>query len=102
MHVLLFRSFMRVGIWMIWIRFVYKARWRDSIVISAAAEFFYICAEHMTGFITSQNYERIRQEQGEQRTYFTIKMMDVVRHIPIDEIVFLKQQTKHTVFYFMG
>ncbi len=46
--------------------------------------------------------ERIRQEQGEQRTYFTIKMMDVVRHIPIDEIVFLKQQTKHTVFYFMG
>ncbi len=57
MHVLLFRSFMRVGIWMIWIRFVYKARWRDSIVISAAAEFFYICAEHMTGFITSQNYD---------------------------------------------
>lgn len=45
------------GIWAVWIRFVYKARWRDSIVISAVAEFFYICAENMTGFITLHNYD---------------------------------------------
>ncbi len=50
-------NYMLVGIWTIWIRFVYRARWRDSIVISAVAEFFYICAEHMTGFITPHNYD---------------------------------------------
>ena len=50
-------NYMQTGIWTIWIRFVYKARWRDSIVISAAAEFFYLCAENMTGFITPHNYD---------------------------------------------
>lgn len=38
--------------------------------------------------------ERIRQEQGEQRRYFSIKMMDVVRHIPVDEIVFFETTDK--------
>lgn len=38
--------------------------------------------------------ERIQQEQGEQRKYFSVKMMDVVHHIPVDEIVFFETTNK--------
>lgn len=30
--------------------------------------------------------ERVSREQGEQQEYFTVKTLDVVRHIPLDEI----------------
>ena len=32
--------------------------------------------------------ERMRREEGEEREFFSVKVMDVVRHIPVDEIVF--------------
>lgn len=32
--------------------------------------------------------ERVGQEQGGQQEYFTVKTLDVVRHIPIDEILY--------------
>ena len=34
--------------------------------------------------------ERMGKEQGEQTEYFTVKAMDVVKHIPIDEIMFFE------------
>lgn len=34
--------------------------------------------------------ERMCKEKGEQREFFTIKVMDVVKHIPIDEIMFFE------------
>ena len=32
--------------------------------------------------------ERVGQEQGRQREYFTVKTLDVVRHIPMEEILY--------------
>lgn len=49
--------YMLVGVWTIWVYLIYKVRWRDAVVISALVEFFYTCAEDMTGFITSHNYD---------------------------------------------
>jgi len=34
--------------------------------------------------------ERMRKEKGEAREFFSVKVMDVVRHIPVDEIVFFE------------
>lgn len=34
--------------------------------------------------------ERMRKEKGEEREFFSVKVMDVVRHIPVDEIVFFE------------
>ena len=34
--------------------------------------------------------ERMRKEKGEEREYFSVKVMDVVKHIPVDEIVFFE------------
>lgn len=34
--------------------------------------------------------ERMRKEEGEEREFFSVKVMDVVRHIPVDEIVFFE------------
>lgn len=32
--------------------------------------------------------ERMNRESGEQREYFTVKVLDVIKHIPVDEILF--------------
>ena len=32
--------------------------------------------------------ERVEREQGEQQEYFTVKTLDVVRHIPLNEILY--------------
>lgn len=34
--------------------------------------------------------QRMRAEQGERREYFSVKVMDVVKHIPVDEIMFFE------------
>lgn len=34
--------------------------------------------------------ERMRREKGEEREVFTVKVMDVVKHIPVDEIMFFE------------
>ncbi|HIR25906.1 MAG TPA: response regulator transcription factor [Candidatus Egerieimonas faecigallinarum] len=34
--------------------------------------------------------ERLSEERGEDRQYFTVKFMDTVRHIPVDEILFFE------------
>lgn len=34
--------------------------------------------------------ERMRKEEGEDREFFSVKVMDVIRHIPVDEIVFFE------------
>ncbi len=34
--------------------------------------------------------ERMREEKGEEREYFSVKVMDVVKHIPVDEIIFFE------------
>lgn len=34
--------------------------------------------------------ERMRKEKGEEREFFSVKVMDVIRHIPVDEIVFFE------------
>ena len=34
--------------------------------------------------------ERMRAEQGEQREFFSVKVMDVVKHVPVDEIMFFE------------
>lgn len=34
--------------------------------------------------------ERMQKEQGEKREFFTVKVMDVVKHIPVDEIMFFE------------
>lgn len=34
--------------------------------------------------------ERMRKEKGEEREFFSVKVMDVVKHIPVDEIVFFE------------
>ena len=36
------------------------------------------------------------EKVGEQKKFFTFKAMDVIKHIPIDEIMFLKHQDVHT------
>ena len=33
--------------------------------------------------------DRLKEERGEDRQYFTVKFMDTVRHIPVDEILYL-------------
>ena len=32
----------------------------------------------------------MRKETGEEREFFSVKVMDVVKHIPVDEIVFFE------------
>ena len=32
----------------------------------------------------------MRKEKGEEREFFSVKVMDVIRHIPVDEIVFFE------------
>lgn len=32
--------------------------------------------------------ERVSREQGEQQEYFTVKTLDIVRHIPLKEIMY--------------
>ncbi len=34
--------------------------------------------------------DRMREDTGKQRPYFTVKIMDVIKHIPIDEILFFE------------
>lgn len=34
--------------------------------------------------------ERMRKEIGDQREYFTVKIMDIVKHIPLEEIMFFE------------
>ena len=34
--------------------------------------------------------DRMREDSSEQRPYFTVKIMDVIKHIPIDEILFFE------------
>ncbi len=34
--------------------------------------------------------ERMRAEQGEQRDFFSVKVMDVIKHVPVDEIMFFE------------
>ena len=34
--------------------------------------------------------ERMQKEKGEEREFFSVKVMDVVKHIPVDEIVFFE------------
>ena len=34
--------------------------------------------------------ERMHKENGEEREFFSVKVMDVVKHIPVDEIVFFE------------
>lgn len=34
--------------------------------------------------------ERMHEEKGEEREYFSVKVMDVIKHIPVDEIVFFE------------
>ena len=34
--------------------------------------------------------QRMRAEQGERREYFSVKVMDVVKHVPMDEILFFE------------
>lgn len=34
--------------------------------------------------------ERMRKEKGEEREYFSVKVMDVIKHIPVDEIMFFE------------
>ena len=55
--------------------------------------------------------ERMCQEKVEQREYFTVMVMDTVRHIPVDEIVFfetagrthrIELHAKHDRFDFIG
>ena len=38
--------------------------------------------------------ERLRREHGEERPYFTVKFMDTLRHIPLDEILFFETGEK--------
>ena len=35
-------------------------------------------------------FRSMRREEGEEREFFSVKVMDVVRHIPVDEIVFFE------------
>ena len=34
--------------------------------------------------------QRMRAEQGEHREFFSVKVMDVVKHVPVDEILFFE------------
>ena len=34
--------------------------------------------------------ERMQAEQGEHREFFSVKVMDVVKHVPVDEIMFFE------------
>ena len=34
--------------------------------------------------------ERMCKEQGEQKEYFTVKVLDIVKHVPVDEIMFFE------------
>lgn len=34
--------------------------------------------------------DRLKEERGEDRQYFTVKFMDTVRHIPVDEILYFE------------
>ena len=34
--------------------------------------------------------DRLKEEQGEDGEYFTVKFMDTVRHIPVDEIIYFE------------
>lgn len=33
---------------------------------------------------------RMSMEKGEQREFFTVKVLDVIKHIPVDEIMFFE------------
>ncbi|KAI4440512.1 response regulator transcription factor [Schaedlerella arabinosiphila] len=41
--------------------------------------------------------ERMKREVGEQREFFTVKVLDVVRHIPVDEIMFFATAGTHRI-----
>lgn len=34
--------------------------------------------------------ERMRKEKGKEREFFSVKVMDVIKHVPVDEIVFFE------------
>ena len=38
--------------------------------------------------------ERMCKEQGEQKEYFTVKVLDIVKHIPVDEIMFFETSAR--------
>ena len=38
--------------------------------------------------------ERMCKEQGEQKEYFTVKVLDIVRHVPVDEIMFFETSAR--------
>ena len=40
--------------------------------------------------------QRMRAEQGEHREFFSVKVMDVVKHVPVDEILFLSRRAKRS------
>ena len=45
-------------------------------------------------------YERMCKEQGEQKEYFTVKVLDIVRHVPVDEIMFFETSVRtHRIYY---
>lgn len=55
--------------------------------------------------------ERMRAERREQREFFSVKVMDVVRHVPVDEIMFFEAAARthrialhgaNDLFDFMG
>lgn len=41
--------------------------------------------------------ERMERESGEQREFFTVKILDVIKHIPIDEIMFFEAVGRHRI-----
>ena len=38
--------------------------------------------------------ERMCKEQGENKEYFTVKVMDIVKHVPVDEIMFFETSVR--------
>lgn len=54
----------------------------------------YICKQNPEQMYTGLSrclksiMERVEREQGEQQEYFTVRTLDVVRHIPLDEILY--------------
>lgn len=41
--------------------------------------------------------ERMEREAGEQREFFTVRVLDIIKHIPIDEIMFFEAVGRHRI-----
>ena len=46
--------------------------------------------------------ERMQNEKDDTREYFTVKFMDTVRHIPMDEILFFEPEAEATASFCMA